>query len=80
MRVKSRRVRDVGGRVAQVDHHDPWRRARLARVVVARHASQAAERVERASRMLETDPVFQVVPTKRQIIDVATGAVGSEYR
>lgn len=80
VRVKSRLVRDVGGRVAQVHHHDLWRRPRLARAVVARHASQAARRVQRAARMLTTDPVFQVVSTNRQIIDVATGAAGSEYR
>lgn len=76
LRVRNALARHAGASVAEVDHHDLWQRCRISLAVVTREAGEAAEAVERASRMLATDPEWRVVSEEREIIDVDEGPAG----
>lgn len=70
LRVKQGLARHVGASVAEVDHHDLWQRCRISLAVVAREAGEVAEQLDRASRRLGTDPEWQVMSERREVLDI----------
>lgn len=69
-RVTQGLARQCGASVAEVDHHDLWQRCRLSLAVVARGAGEAAEVLDRASRTLATDPEWQVMGERHEVLEV----------
>ena len=69
-RVTSGLARHCGASVAEVDHHDLWQRCRISLAVVAREAGEVADQLDRASRRLGTDPEWQVLSERREVLDI----------
>lgn len=67
-RVRAALVKRVACAVAEVDHHDLHRRARLTLAVVAREAGEAERLLDAASRLLHTDPEFVVIGESRALV------------
>lgn len=79
-RVKAALVKRVSCAVAEVDHHDLHRRARITLAVVAREAGEAERLLDGASRLLHADPEFVVIGEARDIVAVEhtdTFAIGA---
>ena len=54
-----------------MDHHDLWQRARLTLALVSREAGETDDRLSHASRLLHSDPAFQVVDESRELVAVS---------
>jgi len=70
LRVKAALVKRVACAVAEVDHHDLLRRARLTMAVVTREAGECDRLLDAASRLLHDDPEFTVIGESRELIAV----------
>jgi hypothetical protein len=79
-RVKAGLVRRFSCAVAEVDHHDLHRRARLTLAVVTREAGECDLLLDAASRWLHGDPAFEVLGESRdlrRVEDMATFRIGA---
>lgn len=70
LRVKAALVKRVACAVAEVDHHDLVRRARLTMAVVTREAGECERLLDAASRQLHEDPEFTVLGESRELVAV----------
>ncbi len=70
LRLKSGVAKRFGCAVAEVDHHDLHRRARLTLAVVTREAGECDRLLDAASRWLHDDPVATVLGESRDLIAV----------
>ena len=69
-RIKADLAKRVGCAVAEVDHHDLHRRARLTLAVVTREAGDCDRLLDGASRRLHADPAAQVLGESRELVAV----------
>src|SRR2546428_13322526 len=60
-----------GASVAEVDHHEPWQRARLTMSCVAREDREAEQLLDEAARHL-SGQAFEVVRADRDITAIRT--------
>jgi uncharacterized protein YlxP (DUF503 family) len=71
LRVKAGLTRRFACAVAEVDHHDRLRRARLTLAVVTREAGEAERQVDAAARWLHGDLTLEVLGESRELVAVA---------
>ncbi len=69
-RVKAALVKRVSCAVAEVDHHDLHRRTRLTLAVVTREHTECERLLDAASRLLHTDPSFEALAERRDVITI----------
>lgn len=80
LRVKAGLTKRFSCAVAEVDHHELHRRARVTLAVVTRESRAAERLLDAASRWLHADLAFEVLGESRDVIaveDVATFPIPS---